>query len=73
MAKNTKNAKTGKRRVKVKDMSASTKKLSAKDMKKVKGGTQNELSTDAKKNSKTSSGGAINWLVASPRDANLFS
>ncbi|HZS48712.1 MAG TPA: hypothetical protein VFC63_26810 [Blastocatellia bacterium] len=58
------NNKTKTRRVKVRDLSSAGEKLSAKKMKNVKGGA---------KDKKDQSGGNVNLLVASSRDANLFS
>ena len=83
MDKKTKSAKTTKRRVKVKDISAAEQKLSAKQMKKVKGGTTE--TQDAMKRVLFGAAGVIGGTakpdeesaqssqVTSSRDANLYS
>jgi hypothetical protein len=83
MAKKVQSAKTSKRRVKVKDMSATEQKLSARQMKKVKGGATG--TQDAMKRvlfgaaggaggvAKPDEESAQSNLTASARDANLFS
>ena len=67
MARNTK---TKGSRVKVKDLSGSLKRLSGKDLKKLKGGADTDITDDARKKG---GGGISLGLHASVRDANLFS